>query len=162
MKNKARSFAFWLLSAYLSTISLYRISSKYCSNILSLYSFFFRDISGNPPRARYSLRAAITCSLVFSIIMPFSILEVSTEIFLKDKNSLKLKGNTSKVIFLPVNKVEYSFFNKNEQEPLTTNLSLVFRSYFFRIQDSHPGLLCTSSKKKYAFLSGFILSLYEL
>src|SRR3989338_6519050 len=59
--------------------------------------------------------------------------------------SLKLNGNTSKVKFLPVNKVEYSFFSRYEHEPDMTNLQFSFKSYFFLIQDSHPSFLCTSS-----------------
>ena len=38
IKYNAKSFAFWLFKLYLSTISLYKISSKYCSKTFNLYS----------------------------------------------------------------------------------------------------------------------------
>src|SRR3989338_4034165 len=113
------------------------MSSKYCSKIFSLKSLSLGNTSGNPPKCIYSSKFIKIDLFVSRSKIPFWRFDSLMSKFLNIMNSLKLRGNISKVRFLPVNNVEYSFFNRYEHEPEIINLSFVFKSYFFLFYESH-------------------------
>src|SRR3989344_6686317 len=97
---------------YLFIISLFIISSKYC---LDRLRSSFLIIKGNPPVLKYSLNALKTSTLSLVVLY-------SGFIFFSFKNSLKEKGNSFIILFLPVKKVDISELNRFEFEPVTNTL----------------------------------------
>src|SRR3989344_2212904 len=92
-------FAFLIL--YLSIISLFIMSVKYCSrSILFFSSDSFNTISGKPPNFMYSSMVGF---------------------LLNSQNSIKDKGIIVNEIFLPVNKVDNSFESKDAEDPVKMN-----------------------------------------